>query len=104
MADRLSDAADLRGIPEKGLVIVAFSGGADSMALTHFLMGQVAGNRILFAHVNHMLRGAEAEGDEALDVKNCREQGLRFTVLREDVAALARKEKIGTEECGRLVR
>lgn len=104
MDDRLFKAADIRGIPKNGTVIVAFSGGADSMALLHFLMGRVAKDRILCAHVNHMLRVAEAEADAAFAEAYCKSGGIRFTLLREDVAALAEKEKIGTEECGRLVR
>lgn len=104
MADRLREAADLGGLPESGMVIVAFSGGADSMALTHFLMGQISQERILCAHVNHMLRGEEAEADVLFAESFCKSHGLRFRLLREDVAALAEKEKIGTEESGRLVR
>lgn len=104
MDDRLLEAADLCDIPENGTVIVAFSGGADSMALLHFLMNRVAKNRILCAHVNHMLRAAEAEADAMFAEAYCKRSGIRFALLREDVAALAEKEKIGTEECGRLVR
>lgn len=104
MADRLPEAADLRGIPDMGAVIIAFSGGADSMALTHFVMSRVPKERLLCAHVNHMLRGAEADADENFVREFCEAHGLRFTFLREDVAALAREKKIGTEECGRLVR
>lgn len=104
MADRLPEAADFSGIPETGRVIVALSGGADSMALTHVLMQRFAQERLLCAHVNHMLRGEEAEADARFVEDFCRRQGLGFRLLREDVAALALKEKIGTEECGRLVR
>lgn len=104
MADRLLEAADLRGIPDTGVVIIAFSGGADSMALTHFVMGRIPKERLLCAHVNHMLRGAEADADENFVREFCKARGLRLAVLKEDVARLAREKKIGIEECGRLVR
>lgn len=91
-------------LPEEGLLVVGFSGGADSTALSHWLMGRVEKERILLAHVNHMLRGDEADRDQAAAVSFAREHGLRIEVLRADVGRLARERGIGEEECGREVR
>ena len=46
-------------------IVVGFSGGADSAALLHFLTSDMLlGARITALHINHMLRGDEAERDE----------------------------------------
>ena len=57
-------AADLSGLPPEGLAVVGFSGGADSMALAHWLSGKLPRERLVLAHVNHLLRGEEAERDQ----------------------------------------
>ena len=46
-------AADLSGLPPRGRVVVGFSGGADSTALAHWLLGEVEPSRLVLAHVNH---------------------------------------------------
>ncbi len=91
-------------LPDNGLLVVGFSGGADSTALAHWLMGRVQRERVLLAHVNHMLRGSEADRDQAAAEDFAREQGLKIEVLRVDVGKLARERGMGTEECGREVR
>ncbi len=100
----LLPGASLEGLPESGRLVVGYSGGADSTALAHWLMGQVPRERILLAHVNHMLRGAEADRDQAFAQAFAKSQGLAIQVLREDVAKLARDRGQGLEECGREVR
>lgn len=97
-------AADLSALPRKGLLVVGFSGGADSTALAHYLSEHVEKERILLAHLNHMLRGAEAERDEALAREFAQSRGLRLSVSRVDIAALAKKEGRGVEACGREAR
>ncbi len=87
-----------------GIFVVGFSGGADSTALAHWLMGQVEKERILLAHVNHMLRGEEAERDQRAAESFAGEHGLKIQVLRADVGRLARELGLGTEECGRNIR
>src|SRR5262245_2944908 len=48
-------------------VLVAVSGGADSVALARGLgaVQQVGDGRLVLAHFNHRLRGAESDADEA---------------------------------------
>ena len=96
--------ASLDGLPERGRIVVGFSGGADSTALAHWLLGRVERERVLLAHVNHLLRGDEAERDQRAAEAFARAQGLDIQVLRADVAALARARGQGVEECGREVR
>ncbi len=103
-SEALLQQASLAGLPAQGKVVVGFSGGADSTALAHWLSGRVEKDRILLAHVNHLLRGEEAERDEAAARELARSLGLRFVVSRQDVRAIARERGMGLEECGRAVR
>lgn len=87
-------------------VIAAVSGGADSMAMLLFLM-QIRDRyalSITVAHVNHGLRGAEAQRDEDYVRSFCEKNSLRVEVLHADVRALARESGESCEECGRRVR
>ena len=52
-----------RMVPWEGRVIAALAGGADSMAMVHLLLSLFPRERILCAHVNHGIRGAEADED-----------------------------------------
>lgn len=88
-------------------VIVAVSGGADSVALFHLLVealgGRAAGDLVV-AHLHHGLRGAAADEDEALVVALAGAAGCRVMVHREDVNARAGRDRISLEEAGRLAR
>ncbi|MGN1456724.1 MAG: tRNA lysidine(34) synthetase TilS [Acutalibacteraceae bacterium] len=87
-------------------VVVGLSGGADSTALLHFLLSikEEYNLRIIACHINHMLRGAEADSDENFVRKICNDNSVELRVLRVDVHKEAQKRKIGTEECGRQIR
>lgn len=100
----LKNKANLSALPKSGNVIVGFSGGADSMALTHFLSNEIDKSRIICAHVNHMLRGDEADRDELAAKLFCEDLGVRFVVLKKDVKTTAEMLRQSTEECGRNVR
>ena len=89
-------------------VIVGFSGGADSVSLLYFLNDFIKKSNmdieIVPIHVNHGLRGKEAERDENFAKEFCNKLGLNLVVVHEDVRALAIKNKVSTEEAGRNVR
>jgi tRNA(Ile)-lysidine synthase len=64
-------------------IITALSGGADSVALLHCLLAlSISGNgcRIIAAHLNHRLRGAEADRDEAFVRALCERLELELVV------------------------
>ena len=87
-------------------VVVGVSGGADSVCLLHFLSLIRDSYDIVVkaVHVNHNIRGEEAERDELFVRSLCEELSVDLTVESVDVPSLARKLKIGEEECGRAVR
>ncbi len=87
-------------------VVVGVSGGADSMALVHalgLLSGEL-GISLHIAHLNHMIRGAEADADEAFVAAAGEGLGVPVHVRRVDVPALARAGGITVEEAGRNAR
>jgi tRNA(Ile)-lysidine synthase len=86
-------------------VVVAVSGGADSVALLDIL-ASLRGLRLklVAAHLNHMLRGDESDGDEEF-VRNLADgYGLPCLVRRVDVSDIARREGRSLEDAGRSAR
>ena len=90
-----------------GRVAVALSGGADSVALACVLFDLDRRKEIVlagFAHLNHGLRGEEADRDEAF----CRAFAARLSrpivVESTDVAQLARAERRSIEDAARRAR
>lgn len=65
-------------------VIVACSGGADSIALLDILcdLESTLGIKLSVCHFNHKMRGEESEQDEKFVLKFCRERGLDCLVGR----------------------
>jgi tRNA(Ile)-lysidine synthase len=74
---------------ENERVLVGFSGGADSLALL-CVMHTLLGKNVYAFHVNHMLRGKEADEDELFCKRFCEQKGISFNSERIDVASLAR--------------
>lgn len=88
-------------------VLVALSGGADSMALLTALLslaGELELAGVAAAHLNHSLRGEEADRDEQAAREWCRRQQVPFFARKVDVAAVARQQGLGLEEAGRQQR
>ena len=87
-------------------VITGVSGGADSICLLFVLLElqKKIPFELIVVHVNHGLRGEEADGDEAYVKELCREHGIVCDVYSENVELIAKKRKQSTEEAGRYVR
>ena len=87
-------------------VIVGVSGGADSVCLLFVLLElrKKIPFELVVVHVNHRLRGAEADADEKYVKQLCEEQGICCVVYSEDVEAIASQNKQSIEEAGRDVR
>jgi len=65
-----------------GRVLVALSGGADSVALLHLLADPPLGLGLEAAHVHHGARGAEADADAEFCARLCDRRGVPFHLLR----------------------
>ena len=82
--------------------LLGFSGGADSVCLFHLLRTQ--GYSFSVAHVNHGIRGDEADRDEDFCRTLCTEYGIEFYSARLDVPAIAKERGESLEEAARKVR
>ena len=88
------------------VVVVAVSGGADSLCLLHALH-RVSGDLGLVlhaAHLDHMLRGAESSADAAFVAAQADALSLQCTVGARDVAAYRDSRRCSLEEAAREVR
>ncbi len=92
-------------MPEKS-VLVGLSGGADSVALTFILneLSKKHGFRIYTAHLNHMLRGEDAD----MDAKFCRDFANSLGITHHekclDIMEISRKTGDSEEVAGRNAR
>ena len=87
-------------------IVAGVSGGADSVCLFHVL--RLLREEIVFSlcvvHVHHMIRGEEADRDEAFVRNLCREYNVPCVVRKIDVPAFADENGMSVEEAGRVVR
>jgi tRNA(Ile)-lysidine synthase len=87
------------------LVVVAVSGGPDSMCLLDVLafLRPAIGARLHVAHLNHHMR-QQAESDARGVFEFAQSLGIPCTVGDADVLSIAREQGIGEEEAGREAR
>ena len=86
-------------------IVVAVSGGPDSMCLLNILknLRQKFNIELFVAHINHMIR--EEADSETEYVKNyCERNNIKCFIKRANVLEMAKEQKKGTEEMGRIVR
>jgi tRNA(Ile)-lysidine synthase len=87
-------------------VLVAVSGGVDSMVLLDILLraGGQWGIELFVAHLNHGLRGEEADGDAAFVKEAAEKLGLPFYLRKEDGDKLRSQKGLSLEEAARRAR
>ncbi len=87
-------------------ILVAVSGGLDSMVLLHMLhaLAKHSGWRLTIAHLNHQLRGQSSNADERLVRRTAGSLGVPVVIERADVRKLARTLKLSLEMAARKVR
>ncbi|MCD8032239.1 MAG: tRNA lysidine(34) synthetase TilS [Bacteroides sp.] len=89
-------------LPEQGKVLIALSGGADSVALLHILMD--LGYTCEAAHCNFALRGEESDRDEAFVRALCHTLDIPLYVKRFDTHKYASEKHISIEMAARELR
>jgi tRNA(Ile)-lysidine synthase len=89
-------------------IVLALSGGADSTALLYAIVSlknkDILNADVICAHINHQLRGADADGDEDFVVARARDLGLPVITKRVDVRGFASKNKLSIETAARQLR
>ncbi|MCH5202923.1 MAG: tRNA lysidine(34) synthetase TilS [Oscillospiraceae bacterium] len=107
MANLIENTIEKYNMLEYGdTVIVALSGGADSVCLLHNLnsIKEKYNLNLMACHVNHNLRGKESDKDMKFCMELCRQNNIEIFVKNADVDAISREQKLSHEECGRNVR
>ena len=111
MGDKLLENKVLKTIEKYNMinngekVVVAVSGGPDSICLLNILnnIKDKLNIKIVVAHVNHSLR--EEANEETEYVKNfCKKLNIECYIKKVDILEISKKKKIGTEEAGRKER
>jgi len=91
-----------------GGILLAVSGGADSVALLHILKSlrtsDVLSGKLVCAHINHQLRGAESDADERFVVDQATRLAIPVVTKAVDVRACAKAHRLSLETAARQLR
>jgi tRNA(Ile)-lysidine synthase len=83
-------------------VLVAVSGGPDSVALLHCLIR--LGYSVEAAHLNHQFRGTEAEDDAIFVTSLCRSLSVKLTQESRNVPKIQSEERVSPQQAARKTR
>ena len=102
---RVSAELEKHGLAGKRL-LVAVSGGPDSMSLLHALWRLSDEYRLTLcgAHLNHMLRGEVSDADAEFVADTFRSLGIDYTLDSADVAGYRRRHRLSLEDAARRLR
>jgi len=98
---------DGKNLIKKGdKILVALSGGPDSVFLLHFLHKYKQRFQIEIGalHINHRLRGKDAATDQEFCGEFCKKKNVKFYSIGKNVKSFAVKNKLSIEEAGRDIR
>lgn len=107
MEKQVKDYIRLHDMIKKGEhILVGVSGGADSVCLLRIFVSlrQEWNITVTAVHINHGIRGPEADEDEKFVQKLCSDWEIPCLSFACDVPALAQKKGMSLEEAGRYVR
>lgn len=107
LTDSVRELGLLSALRDAAAVVVGYSGGADSSLLLDYLADMANLPEyppVIAVHVNHMLRGDDADSDERFCRNHCEAAGIPFCSVRADVPAMMAQSGKGAEECARTAR
>jgi tRNA(Ile)-lysidine synthase len=99
--------AILKTFPPNTILLIAVSGGADSMALFCSCLTLLENDKIFILHVDHGLRGEESRSDAEFVSSFCKERNIPCTVVsipQGEVADFAKRRGTGIEAAARFFR
>ncbi len=107
--NKVADFAQAKGLFDStNKVLLAVSGGADSTALMYVMQSlksrHVLGAELLCAHINHQLRGGEADKDEDFVIAEAAKLNLVVMTRPVDVRDYAHRDKLSIETAARKLR
>ena len=85
-------------------VILAVSGGIDSMCMADLAIHSSLGIRFAVAHCNFHLRGGESDSDAAMVEEWCRNNGIKIYIADFDTAGYASSNSLSIEMAARELR
>ncbi len=95
-----------RLIDRSDRIVLGVSGGADSVCLLNILseIKEKMNLHLCVVHVNHGIRGEEADEDEKFVKQMCEKMNVEYKAFHFDIPALALEKGMSEEEAGRHVR
>ncbi len=102
----LQNISEFNLIKKNDIVLIGVSGGTDSLALLHLFLGfrEKFSLKLYVVHVNHMLRGKEADLDEKFVYEYCQGNKIQVIIKKQDVHKIAKEKNLSLEEAAREVR
>ena len=91
-------------LPGGGAVLLAVSGGIDSMVMADLFLGSPVSRDVTVAHCNFHLRGAESDGDESFVREWAESRGIRFLKADFDTQEYSKARGISIEMAARELR
>ena len=85
-------------------LLVAVSGGADSVCLLYILTNLPLKLKLHIAHLNHQLRGKDSDGDAEYVAELARKLKIPATIEKRDVKGYQQEQRLSLEEAAREVR
>ena len=87
-------------------IVVGFSGGPDSVFLVEMLLKlrEKIDFDIVLVHINHLLRGEEAQRDEDFSINYGKSKGLKVFARKINITSLGKEKGLSLEEAGREAR
>lgn len=108
MLKKINEAVSRFGLLKNAKdIIVALSGGADSMALLHALLelkDELGLDNVYAAHFNHGIRGDEAMRDQNFVAEQCKKLGVKLFLGNADVPRYAKENNLSLELAARKLR